>query len=93
MRHGVARLMTLGLILAFPVLIVIASPSPRRTGLRPVLGVEVVLGVGLAFAARERKRLLAPGAPASSAPAPVRRRFRAPAPHALPAGVHAPAAQ
>jgi hypothetical protein len=82
MRDRRVRLAFLGLILAFPFLIVGVSPrgSGRPSGLAsealPLLAVEVLLVGGLAFAARERIHLLA-RAPSAHRPTPILRRHLA----------------
>ena len=55
MRDRQVRLVFLGLILAFPLLLGASSSS----GAGPVFGVEAVVVLGLMFASRERRRILA----------------------------------
>jgi hypothetical protein len=84
MRCGLARLVVLGLILAFPVLIVASSPASASWSgsTLPVFAVELMLIGGLVFAARERRRLLT--GQEALAPRPISRPRWTPAPHALP---------
>ena len=76
MRDRRARVALVGLMLAFPVLMV--GMSPRETSVRgavlPVAATEAILVVGLSGVARERQRLLAERtAPACRATAGDRR--------------------
>jgi hypothetical protein len=61
MRDRRARLVFVVLILAFPALMIVASPRPSsaREAALPLLAVEGVLIGGLTAVARERRRLLA----------------------------------
>ena len=57
MRPPVARIAQLVLVLAFPFLMVVASPGGFKgsQSILPVMGVEGVLLLGIAFANKERR--------------------------------------
>ncbi len=61
MRDRRVRVAFVGLILAFPMLMVLANPraTTARQAALPLFLIESVLAVGLTTAARERPRLLA----------------------------------
>ena len=95
MRHRGSRVVVLGLILAFPILVHTVS-APGFGGVAglfsagsPLLGVEMLLVGGLVFASRERRRLflLVDNARLGSGTVPV----PAPAPHLASAGASSPA--
>jgi hypothetical protein len=71
-RRRRVRVVFVGLILAFPVLMMLAgrrtSTSTVRAAVLPVVAVEAVLIIGLAVVARERRRLLAERAGAAARP-------------------------
>jgi hypothetical protein len=78
MRNPRARAALIGLVLALPVLMVMAGPRGKKAwaAVPTVAGVELILIGGLLVASRERQRLLAErsSAPANApAPAPARR--------------------